>query len=259
MVLPHLLQHLPRRFGRYHEPMIGGGAFFFELVRSRKLKGGARVADLNPRLVRTWLAVQNEIEPLIARLQEHAAHSTEEYYYDQRKRMIDDEASDVEVAAWFIYLNKTGFNGLYRVNSKNIVNVPWGRFKNPAICDERNLRGAHEALQGVEISLGEVDLVEEKAVKGDLVYFDPPYVPLSKSSSFTAYTKVGFNMDAQARLRDLALRLKKRGVHVLLSNHDTEEIRALYEDGFHRETIQVKRNINSVGTKRGAVDEVLIW
>lgn len=250
-LVPELLQRFPARYGAYHEPFLGGGALFFAAKPGR-----AVLSDRNPRLVRAWRGVQQQVERVIARLRTYEV--SEDFFYALRKQDIDAAPDDAEVAAWMIYLNKTGYNGLYRVNSKGGFNVPWGRYANPNVCDAENLRRVSAALKGVRLEIQDFEAVEAAAVEGDFVYFDPPYVPLSKSSSFTAYTKDGFGPDDQARLRDLALRLKGRGVAVLLSNAAAPETRALYAEGFVVEEVLATRAINSVGSGRGRIAELVI-
>ena len=258
-VLPHLLARLPRRFGRYHEPFVGGGALFFQLAQDRAGQGHwASLTDGNPRLVRTWRAIRDDVDAVLARLSEHEARHSREWYYRTRAVDIDAEGDDAVVAAWFVYLNRTGFNGLYRVNRSGRFNVPFGRYKDPLIRDEDNLRACSEALRGVELVCGDFAEAARRAERGDLVYFDPPYVPLSSTASFTAYTADGFGPTDQERLRDLALDLKDRGVHVALSNHDTPEIRRLYRERFTVRRVFVGRAINSAADKRGAVAELII-
>jgi len=158
-----------------------------------------------------------------------------------------------------IYLNRTGFNGLYRVNKKGGFNVPFGRYNNPNICNSYNLRVASQRLQGVEVLHADFRSVEDRVAPGDFVYFDPPYVPASNTASFTAYTKNGFGLEDQAELRDLARRLKDKGVSVLLSNSSVPEVHALYAEGFERIEIFANRAINCKAAKRGKVAEALIW
>ena len=257
-MLPALLDKAPGRWSGYHEPFVGGGALFFALAaRTGGLAGRAVLSDMNERLVRTYLTVRDEVEPLINRLQEHKARHCKDYYYATRARDIDVD-TNLEVAAWMIYLNKTGFNGLYRVNKKGGFNVPMGRYKDPRVCDAVNLRAASSVLQGVTIRHEGFDGVLERACEGDFVYFDPPYVPVSATSSFTAYTSDGFNLADQERLRDIACALKERGVHVMLSNADHPRVRKLYTPGFRKHTIQVGRAINSAATRRGSVAELII-
>ena len=241
----------PSTFGTYHEPFVGGGALFFHLEPAR-----AFLSDTNERLVRTYRGVQSQVERVIAGLSE-APHDLA-YFEAQRARLIDEE-DDVEVAAWMIYLNKTGFNGLYRVNARNVFNVPFGRYTRPRVCDAPNLRACSAALAGSSVERREFDITLERARPGDFVYFDPPYVPLSSSSSFTAYTAGGFGPEEHRRLRDVALALKQRGVHVLLSNSSAPLVRELYAGGdFELVEVQASRAVNSKGDARGKVCELLI-
>ncbi len=259
-VLPYLLAALPRRFARYHEPFVGGGALFFELHARGFLDAGAVLSDGNLRLVRTWRAVRDAVDELVERLRVHAEGleaGGADYYYAVRAA-IPDEGSDAELGAWLIFLNRTGFNGLYRVNRKGGFNVPFGRYKNPVVCDEPRLRAASAVLRDVDIRHEDFRAVGERAEPGDLVYFDPPYVPLNATSSFTSYTEKGFGPDDQVALRDLARALKRRKVRVMLSNHDTPEVRKLYARGFKLTPIRVGRAINSVGSGRGKVGELVI-
>jgi len=251
-LLARLEKQLPEGYGRYFEPFVGGGALFFHHRPS-----GAVLADVNERLVRTYRVVRDDVEALILCLQAHQERHDKAYFYALRDQAID-AAPDVEVAAWMIYLNKTAFNGLYRVNRKNQHNVPIGSYTKPTICDPVNLRACSEVLQGVVIVTEDFRAVCDRAVKGDFVYFDPPYVPVSKSSNFTSYAQGGFGPQEQAGLRDLALKLKKRGVKVLLSNSWCDEVLALYSKGFEVQKVSAPRAINSAAEKRGKVFEALI-
>jgi DNA adenine methylase len=252
-LVPELKRRIPRDFdGTYHEPFVGGGALFFALQPDR-----AHLSDNNLRLVRTYRAIRDDVDAVIARL-EQLPHD-KELFLQLRREPIDECPDDATVAAWMLYLNKTAFNGLYRVNSRNIYNVPFGRYTNPLICDDRNLRACHQVLQGVEIDHEPFFSVRDRAVAGDFVYFDPPYIPLSATSNFTSYTDGAFGDDEQVRLRDVALELKERGVRVLLSNSSADRVRELYTPGFRKvETVPVPRRVNSKGSGRGAVDELLI-
>ena len=244
-LLSHLRERVPTDHGTYHEPFIGGGALFFDIAPER-----AVIADFNLRLVRTYTAVRDHTEAVIDLLSTYP--NEKEFYLNMRARDIDN-ASDEEIAAWMIFLNRTGFNGLYRVN------VPFGRYKNPKICNTEILRAAAERLAGVEILHGDFRSVEDRVEEGDFVYFDPPYVPASNTASFTAYTKNGFGLADQAELRDLARRLKDKGVSVLLSNSSVPEVHALYAEGFEKIEIFANRAINCNAAKRGKVAEALIW
>ena len=257
-VLPLLLDKSPRKWARYHEPFIGGGALFFSIAAQKpRPEGWATISDQNERLVRTFTAVRDNVDVLIERLHEHAELHCKEYYYDVRAIDID-HTDDVEVAAWLIYLNRTGFNGLYRVNKKGKFNVPIGRYKNPTICDEKNLHACSAALKGVNINCEGFDAVLDRAGSRDFVYFDPPYVPASKTSSFTSYTADGFGSHDQERLRDVARMLKQSDVQVMLSNSDVPRVRKLYTPGFRKHAIQVKRAISASAKNRGAVGELII-
>jgi DNA adenine methylase len=249
-LLPHLLRHAPRKFGRYFEPFVGGGALFFAL-RPRL----ATLADVNERLIRAYRGVAYSVDD-VTRLLRAYPYDPDFYY---RMRAVDiDRGTDAEVAAWFIYLNRTGYNGLYRVNRSNHFNVPFGRYANPTVCDEPTLRACAGALAGKDILVEDFESVATGAQRGDFVYFDPPYVALSATSSFTSYTSRGFGEAEQVRLRDLARSLKRRGVHVLLSNSSAPFVRDLYATGFQVLEVPATRMVNSKGGGRGPVDELMI-
>jgi len=250
-LLRELLQHVPKRLGRYHEPFLGGGALYFALQPER-----AALSDDNSRLIATYTGVRDDVDTVVDTLSQWPYDK--DFYLKCRARPIDDKPAN-EIAAWMIYLNKAGFNGLYRVNKRGGFNVPFGRYTNPRICDEPNLRACSDLLGGTHLCQGDFDRVLDDAERGDFVYFDPPYVPASPTASFTSYTSKGFNMGDQIRLRETALELKRRGVNVLLSNSDTELIHRLYGRGFRMRTVQATRNINCKAGKRGKVGEVIIW
>ncbi len=248
-LLPEILARMPENFGRYHEPFIGGGALFFNVRPNR-----AVISDINPRLVNTYLMLRDRLFEVMQALKKH--HATEEHFY--KVRAIDPESlCVVERAARMIFLNRTCFNGLYRVNKSGRFNVPFGKYKNPTICNEDNLPRVSAALQGVDIRVSSAFDVRKRARRGDFVYFDPPYDPVSSSASFTAYAKEGFGRAEQTKLAEVFGALAHRGVHVLLSNSDTPLVRELYAD-FHIEQVFARRAINSRGGKRGAVAEVLV-
>jgi DNA adenine methylase len=249
-LLPHILPLIPKAHGTYFEPFVGGGALFFHLAPKR-----AVLADQNARLVATYRGVQGSVDWVISLLSRYP--HTKEFFEGMRKKKIDTHP-DAEIAAWLIYLNKTAFNGLYRVNSKNVFNVPFGDYVRPNVCDEKTLRAAADALAHAKILHADFEEATRDAKKGDVAYFDPPYVPLSASSSFTSYTSEGFDAAAQTRLRDWAKKLKKRGVRVILSNSSAEAVRELYADGFEIVEIDAARAINSKGAGRGKIKELLI-
>lgn len=236
----------------YYEPFVGGGAVFFDLLPET-----AELSDLNKELVITYNVIKNDIDKLIDSLKKHIYKK--DYYLEVRARNVD-ELSDIEIASRFIFLNRTGFNGLYRVNKKGQFNVPFGRYKNPVICDEDNLRRVSKELQNVTISHQDYKAVLETAKKGDFIYFDPPYYPINRTSSFTAYTSEGFLEKEQTELRDTFIELHKRGCFVMLSNSGTPYINELYSgiDGVTVHKIAAGRAINSKGSGRGKIMEVLV-
>jgi len=246
------IRHLiPLNYRTYHEPFLGGGAVFFELSPV-----SAFLSDSNERLVRCYIGIQKYVEEVISLLKEYSKKRSRQFFLKMRKWDID-HASDAEVAAWFIFLNKTGFNGLYRVNSKNLFNVPYGDNKNAQICDEENLKACSAALEQARIGCEDYSAVLNRAEPGDLVYFDPPYMPLSATSYFTSYTAKGFTREDQIKLRDVALDLKRRGVHVLLSNSSSAaEFYPTRE--FSRTRVMAARPVNSNAAGRGKIEELLI-
>ena len=248
-LLAAILKHIRKGYGTYHEPFLGGGAVFFA-IRPPK----AFLSDSNERLVRCYKGIRNDVAKVIQLLK--GFKKDRDFFLKMREQKIDD-ASDPEVAAWFIFLNKMGFNGLYRVNSKNQFNVPFGNNKRSQIFDQANLEACSDALRRAEVEHEDFSRVEERAQPGDLVYFDPPYVPLSSTSYFTSYTVKGFTNEDQIRLRDLALRLKEKGVQVILSNSSTA--RNLYNHGsFSLQRVLASRAVNSKADRRGKIAELLI-
>jgi len=251
-LLPEILPRLPAKIKTYYEPFVGGGAVFFALAAEGRFEN-AILSDTNDELVRTYTGVAYYLSGVISRLSELKYDETEYY----KIRALDPTRLEpADLAARFIYLNRTGFNGLYRVNKAGKFNVPFGRYTNPTICDEKNLRAVSAVLRRFLITTCDFEHVVKTAKRGDAVYFDCPYWPVS--ANFTGYTKDGFTSKDQARLRDCALRLKKKGVHVLLSNADVPPVRALYAKGFKIERVESPRRINSKATKRGMVGELLI-
>ncbi len=257
-LLEPLLRQVERAgaFGRYHEPFVGGGALFFELARTNRLgRKQAYLSDNNDRLIDAYRAVKDNVERVIDLLHGHKERHSEPYYYEVRGQVPDDV---YERAARIIYLNKTCYNGLFRENSRGIFNVPFGRYKNPRICDEPNLRAATQALARAKVSVRSFDTVLKQAQPGDLVYFDPPYHPVSKTASFTAYDKGGFGVKAQERLAEVARALDQKGVKFILSNSMTELIRTLYKPHFHVDEVYATRAVNSRADRRGKVSEALV-
>jgi DNA adenine methylase len=251
-ILGELRREAPARFVRYHEPFLGGGALFFHLRPKRAI-----LTDSNERLIRTYRGVQNNVEEVIGLLKEHQLRHNRRYFLATRAAPDVDGGSDAEVAAWFIYLNRTGYNGLYRVNSRNVFNVPPGNYKKPKICDEDNLRACARALRGARLAVSSFERVVRRAKPDDFVYFDPPYVPLTRTSNFTDYTSKGFGEAEQTKLRDVARALRDKGVHVLLSNSSAPLVHQLYSD-FRRIQVSARRAVNSQADGRGPVQELLL-
>lgn len=255
-----LLQELMARvdsagqYGRYHEPFVGGGALFFEMVRTGRLRRNATLSDSNPNLIDAYWGVKKDVERVIHLLRTHESRHSKEYYYRVRARVPEDR---LERAARIIYLNRTCYNGLYRENRKGQFNVPCGRYKNPTICDEDNLRAVAKALKKARIETRHFATTTERAQAGDLVYFDPPYHPVSKTASFTSYEKNGFDAGAQWQLADVFRQLDKMGVKLILSNSMTSLVRELYAP-FKIEQVFANRPVNSRSDRRGRVREALV-
>jgi DNA adenine methylase len=255
-LLPALLRRLPANFRRYHEPFVGGGALFFALRGLGRLPHGARLADINPELVNAYQVVRDRVETLIVVL--GTFRNEEDFYYEIRAQQ-PSQLDPVQRAARLLYLNRTCFNGLFRENRAGHFNVPFGRYRNPQFLRENDLRTASRALRGVTIEQGSFAELEQHVETGDFVYFDPPYAPLSRTASFTSYSRGGFDEAAQRSLGDLVRRLGERGVHVLLSNSSARLIYDIYAgDDLHVEQILASRAINSRADRRGKVAELLI-
>lgn len=254
-LVAELLERAPLEFGGYHEPFVGGGALFFALQRAGRLAGKQVVlSDVNQELIDAYCAIRDQVEAVIRQLRTH--RYDHDHFYEVRG-WDPATLAPAKNAARLIFLNKTGFNGLYRVNSKGKFNVPFGRYKNPLICDAVNLRAVSVALAGVEILCQPFTQAAARARKGDFVYFDPPYVPLSSTAYFTAYARNGFGPADQLRLADAFAGLAKRGVRVMLSNSDTPDVHTLYK-GFRLDTVQARRNVNSRQDRRGPVGELIV-
>lgn len=260
-LLPEIRKYLPSRISEYtyYEPFVGAGAVLFALQPKQ-----AVINDSNSQLILTYQVVRNHIEELIDAMRVHQKNNSEEYYYEVRAQDRDpiffQSLSDIQKAARLIFLNKTCYNGLYRVNSQGLFNVPYGRYKNPAICEETVLRAVHNYLQNNEIEIlnGDFATVTQNADNKSFVYFDPPYHS-PDNTNFTGYQADGFDENEQLRLRNAYIELTERGIKCLLSNSDTDFIRRIFGDnGFQIITVQAKRAINSNSAGRGEVNEVLI-
>ena len=234
---------------RYFEPFIGSAAVFFHQQYPR-----AHLSDQNGRLIETYEMVRDDVDGVIAALKPHRNEA--DYYYAVRAH---EPETAVERAARLIYLNKTCYNGLYRENRQGQFNVPFGRYRNPKICDEARLRQASAALQTAVLRVADFADATTAAAAGDFVYFDPPYAPLSPSSSFTGYHRAGFGLADQERLAQTVARLTDKGIRVMLSNSSADLVYQLYgRAGYHIIEIQARRNINSDAARRGPVKELLI-
>jgi len=260
-LLSQITPLLPKEFNSYFEPFVGGGALFFELQREGKLHGKkVYLFDINSELINTYNVVKTSPAELIAKLSEFKEKHSKEFYYEVRAWDRGDdflELDEITRASRFIYLNKTCFNGLYRVNRKNQNNVPMGSYKNPNICDSDIIYSASYALQNATILNTSYKEVLTYAKKDDLVYFDPPYYPLTPTASFTSYSEFEFLDKEQEELFEVFSELDKRGSLVVHSNSDTEFINELYKE-YIIEKIQANRFINSKGSGRGKISEVLI-
>jgi len=255
-LLPEIEKYIPNKFSTYYEPFLGGGAVLFRLQPKK-----AVVNDVNEELINVYTVIRDNVEKLIKDLSKYKNEA--EYYYEVRKWDRDNESysklSSIRKASRIIYLNKTCYNGLFRVNRAGQFNAPFGRYKNPNIINEGTLRAVSKYFNENKITFkcGDFEEAVKGIRKGAFVYFDPPYDPVSDSSSFTGYNKGGFDQEEQKRLKKLCDKLNQRGIKFLLSNSATDLIKNLYDD-YKIEIIQAKRAVNSKGDKRGEIDEVLV-
>ena len=261
-LLPEIVKYVPKRISKhtYYEPFIGGGALLFQLQPPK-----AVINDSNKELINCYKVIKDSLDELMEELSKDKYSNSETSYYEMRDldRSTKKYASlsEVEKAARIIYLNKTCYNGLFRVNSQGQFNVPFGRYKNPNFLDDAVLRAVNKYLNSNNITLLNQDFAEavKDAKTGDFIYLDPPYDPVSETASFTGYDVNGFNRDEQERLKKEFDALHKRGCKVMLSNSCTDFILDLYKD--YQDTIikvRATRSINSNALKRGMVDEVLV-
>lgn len=254
-LLGELLPRVPQGIRTYYEPFFGGGALFVALASHKpKAMKKAVIADRNPDLVACYKAIRDNVDGLIRELGHY--HYDHDLFYATRARDVST-ANDVVRGARLLFLNHTCFNGLWRVNSKGEFNVPFGRYTNPKICNEPLLRGWHGVLQGVTIQAVDFATITKKAKEGDFVYFDPPYMPVSRTANFASYGAGGFGDTEQTRLRDEFARLAKCGTNAVLSNADTPASRALYKD-FSCFVVKASRRINSNIKKRGDASELIV-
>ena len=249
-LLSRLEERMPQTYNRYYEPFIGGGALFLDFQPDN-----AVINDVNPQLLNVYRQLKENTELLIEKLNElDSVICDKEYYLEMRTKYNQKIAlneCDVECAALMIWINKHCFNGLYRVNSKGLFNVPYNNKISGASFDAENLRRIGEYLseKNIRIQLGDFEDACDSVSEGDFVYFDSPYVPISETASFTDYAKEGFSLEDHTRLAELFKRLNDRGAYLMLSNHDVPLVRELYKD-FKIEPVDVRRNINSNASKR---------
>jgi DNA adenine methylase len=276
-LLDRLEPLFPRKFNRYIEPFAGAGAVFFRLhnlgligANPRLRRSPAILNDLNAEVMNVYHIVRDQVDDLIDELARHQAHIGDEAYY-YYIRNLDREAdfglaSPVTRAARTIFLNKTGYNGLYRVNASGLFNVPFGQHKKPTVLDPALLHVVSRALQRIELMCCDFAQPLRRARRHDFVYIDPPYQPLSRTANFVAYTAGGFSWDQQVRLAVWIGRLVKRGCYVLINNADTPEIEALYEAtftahnfDFKMQAFETTRSINRDPTQRRGAKELTMW
>jgi len=259
-LIPILHQNLPESFGTYYEPFLGGGALLFHILTDKNDQK-CSISDLNSDLVLAYTTIRDRIDALISSLKSHEKNyqkDSKSYYYSVRE---SNPRNEVEKTSRLIFLNRTCFNGLYRVNSKGKFNVPLGKYTNPNIVNDENLRAVSSILQTSRISIKcrDFESVLRDAKKGDLVYFDPPYQPVSSTANFTSYTRKDFTYDDLTRLAELCLKLDSKGCNVLLSNSDSKEVSDIFAKNTWKITrIEANRSINSNSKKRTGHFELLI-
>ena len=258
-LIPILNENLPKTFGTYYEPFIGGGALLFHILTERNSQK-CSISDLNSDLVLAYTTIRNRIDDLISSLKNHEKNyhkDSKSYYYSVRE---SNPRSEIEKTSRLLFLNRTCFNGLYRVNSKGKFNVPLGRYTNPNIVNEDNLRSVSSILQTskVAIKCRDFEAVLRDAKKGDLVYFDPPYQPVSDTANFTSYTNKDFTDSDLGRLAELCNKLDSKGCKVLLSNSDSKQVSEIFSGKpWKTNKIQANRSINSNSKKRTGHFELL--
>lgn len=250
-----IVSRLPATIGTYYEPFAGSAAVFFALAAAGRVRR-AVLSDTNPELVATYRALQRDVEGVLAHLEQHAAAHDEEHFYEVRA-LEPRGLSLTERGARLIYLNRTCFNGLYRVNASGAFNVPFGRYKNPRIYDPERLRAAARLLKGVTLREEDFERACAAAQPGDAVYLDPPYLPISETAYFSSYAREKFGRAEHERLAAAFRGLTTRRVAAVLSNSDTPETRRLYT-GLEYASVGVTRTIHADASRRGAVSELLV-
>lgn len=256
-LLPVIRELIPKTYNRYFEPFVGGGALFFDLAPK-----DAVINDFNAELINCYQQIKDNPQELIEILKVHQEYNSKEYYLDLRSADRDeriDMMSEVQRAARILYMLRVNFNGLYRVNSKNQFNVPYGRYKNPKIVDEELISAISVYINNnqLEIKVGDFEKAIVDVRTGDFVYFDPPYIPLSETSAFTSYTHEGFSFADQARLRDAFKRLSDTGAYVMLSNSSSALVEELYKD-FNIHYVEATRTNGAKSSSRGKISEIIV-
>ncbi|HGR9466465.1 TPA: DNA adenine methylase [Streptococcus pneumoniae] len=256
-LLPVIRELIPKTYNRYFEPFVGGGALFFDLAPK-----DAVINDFNAELINCYQQIKDNPQKLIEILKVHQEYNSKEYYLDLRSADRDeriDMMSEVQRAARILYMLRVNFNGLYRVNSKNQFNVPYGRYKNPKIVDEELISAISVYINNnqLEIKVGDFEKAIVDVRTGDFVYFDPPYIPLSETSAFTSYTHEGFSFADQVRLRDAFKRLSDTGAYVMLSNSSSALVEELYKD-FNIHYVEATRTNGAKSSSRGKISEIIV-
>ncbi|CJJ38159.1 modification methylase [Streptococcus pneumoniae] len=256
-LLPVIRELIPKTYNRYFEPFVGGGALFFDLAPK-----DAVINDFNSELINCYQQIKDNPQELIEILKVHQEYNSKEYYLDLRSADRDeriDMMSEVQRAARILYMLRVNFNGLYRVNSKNQFNVPYGRYKNPKIVDEELISAISVYINNnqLEIKVGDFEKAIVDVRTGDFVYFDPPYIPLSETSAFTSYTHEGFSFADQVRLRDAFKRLSDTGAYVMLSNSSSALVEELYKD-FNIHYVEATRTNGAKSSSRGKISEIIV-
>lgn len=254
-LLDEIITRLPKNYNNYYEPFIGGASVLFAIQPSN-----ATINDYNPQLINLYTQIRDNVDDVISLLSDYGSvDCTQERYYDFRNKYnekISQNLTDNEAAALFIFLNKHCFNGLYRVNSKGLFNVPWNNRKDGKSCDPDNLKAISTYLKTVRMSCSDFEVFCDDIQPGDFVYFDSPYVPESVTADFTSYTSDGFGYEDHVRLASLYKKLSDKGAYLMLSNNDVDLVRKLYE-GFNIESIDVKRMINRNANKRTGKEVII--
>ncbi|MEI7891225.1 MAG: DNA adenine methylase [bacterium] len=258
-LLSQFEKYYPKDFNNYFEPFIGGGALFFSLNPTK-----AHINDVNTTLIATYKNIKNNSEDIIKILKKlHDKYqksddvARSDFFYDIREKFNSLSDTDLKKSAYLIFLNKTCFNGMYRENSKGGFNTPFGKYKNPTILDKENILRISKVLKNTKLTSVSFEKAVADAKKGDFIYFDPPYHPLSETAKFTSYHKDSFTKEDQLKLRDIFIELDKKGCYVMLSNSHTPFIEDIYKK-YRQETVMANRAINCKASGRGKIKELLI-